>query len=369
MLRFVCCDATRRHFKLVHYDPEITRVTPGGVLKFSLVVPTYNGGRFLRACIASMRAQTYRDFDVLVLDDGSTDGTPDWIEALDDARIRVYHSAHVGIVANWNRALELPTNEFMAFVGQDDWLAPDYLETMASLIEENADATLYHARFRWLDAGGRETGVARAAPPREGAASWLGAQFGGQRDSWGSGYVWRSEDFARVGGMPDFPRLLFADDAIFLALMENGLKASSPEVCFGVRVHTHSTGRAAPWEDWLGALERYLPFLQRMAARDAEFARVLNQVAPAYFARQCRDFYVLSLAQTAKRGGRVGAALEPLCAALGQIAPERVNELRAFARSPVCRRRALVANNPLARGLYRAYLLARYREWRGKPLL
>ena len=341
--------------------------------KFSLLVPSYNGGRFLRACIGSIRAQNYPDFNVLVLDDGSTDGTPAWVESLNDPRISVHRSDHVGIVANWNRALELPKNEWMAFVGQDDLLDPNYLEVMAELIGRAPDARLFHARFRWVDARGRETGVARPAPFIESGAQWLGAQFGAQRDSWGSGYVWRSEDFARVGGMPAFPRLLYADDALFLALMEGGEKASAPEVCFSVRVHTHSTGRAAPWEDWLGALEKYIPFLQIMAARDAEFGRALERVGPEYFGRQCRDIYLLSLAQTAKRGGArrgapVGAALAPLCAALEPIAPQKVGELREFARGSACRSRVWIASNPLARGAYRAYLLGRYREWRGAPL-
>ena len=64
---------------------------------------------------------------------------------------------------------------------------------------------------------------------------------------------------------------------------------------------------------------------------------------------------------------QIGAALEPLCAALARIAPAKVGELRAFAASPACRRRVFIAANPLARGAYRAYLLGRYGEWRGAP--
>lgn len=338
------------------------------VPSFSLVVPTFNGGRFLRACLASILAQTYPDFNVLILDDGSTDGSTAWIESLGDPRVTVLRSGRIGIVANWNRALELPKNEFMAFIGQDDCLDPGYLQTMAALVESQPDAGLYHAGFRFVDARGQTIKVARPAPSWESGPAWLRAQFGGQRDSWGAGYVFRSADFARVGGIPDFPRLLFADDALWLSLMERGGVARADEVCFSIRVHTHSTGRAAPWENWLGALERYIPFLRDMAARDAEFARALGEVGPDYFLKQCRDFYVLSLAQTAKRGGLVGQALEPLCAALAQIAPTRVGELREFAASPACQRRAFIAANPLARGAYRAYLLARYGEWRGRPL-
>ena len=339
------------------------------ITAFTLVVPTFNGGRLLRACLESVLAQTYPHFDVLILDDGSTDGSLAWLQNLNDARVRLHRSDHVGIVANWNRALELPKQQFMGFLGQDDALDANYLQTMAELIEQHPDATLYHAGFRFVDAGNREVKVTQPAPALETGADWLRAHFRGARATWGAGYLWRSADFERGGGVPRFPRLLFADDALWLGLMENGFKASAPDVCFSIRLHTHSTGRAAPWEDWLGALELYLPFLQAMAARDAEFGRALGEVGPEYFLGQCRDFYLLSLAQFAKRGGAPpGAALEPLCAALNQIAPTKVAELRAFAASAACRKRVFIAANPLARGAYRAYLLLRYREWRGQPL-
>jgi glycosyltransferase involved in cell wall biosynthesis len=99
----------------------------------SICVPTYNGARYLAPCLESALAQTYEKFEVLVVDDASTDETVTVAErfAARDARVRVSRNAHnLGLVGNWGRCVELARGAWIKFLFQDDYLAPTCLATM-----------------------------------------------------------------------------------------------------------------------------------------------------------------------------------------------------------------------------------------------
>jgi glycosyltransferase involved in cell wall biosynthesis len=99
----------------------------------SVCIPTYNGSQFLRECIESILAQTFSNFELLVVDDRSSDNTFEIVEeyAARDSRIEVMRNPqNLGLVGNWNRCLELTKGEWIKFVFQDDLLAPDCLEKM-----------------------------------------------------------------------------------------------------------------------------------------------------------------------------------------------------------------------------------------------
>jgi glycosyltransferase involved in cell wall biosynthesis len=99
----------------------------------SICIPTYCGEEYLRECLDSVLAQTFSDFEVLIVDDQSTDNTFDLAEeyATRDSRIKVVrNSQNLGLVGNWNHCLELAKGEWIKFVFQDDLLAPECLEKM-----------------------------------------------------------------------------------------------------------------------------------------------------------------------------------------------------------------------------------------------
>ena len=172
-------------------------------VKFTLIIPSYNGGDYLQECVASIQAQTFADWTLAVLDDGSTDGSLEWLRGLEEPRLTLYLAPeHLGIVGNWARALEIPKAEFMTIIGQDDRLDPDYLTVMDALTTEHPDAGLYHAHFRFMDKRGGLMRPCRSLPTRETAAEYLTALFTGNRDTYGTGYLMRSARYEAVGGIP-----------------------------------------------------------------------------------------------------------------------------------------------------------------------
>jgi glycosyltransferase involved in cell wall biosynthesis len=108
----------------------------------SILTPVYNGQEFLRECIESILNQTYRNYEYIIVDNSSTDGTPGIIEryARADKRIRVYRNEKLlDIIANHNKAFSLisPTAKYCKVVSGDDWLFPECVAKMVTFAEAN----------------------------------------------------------------------------------------------------------------------------------------------------------------------------------------------------------------------------------------
>lgn len=114
-------------------------------LKLSLIIPVYNVAPYLDECLASACAQTYRDMEIILVDDGATDGSgaicDDW--RAKDSRIRVIHQPNGGVSAARNAGLDVCTGQLISFADGDDWLDGQlYEKLVACLAENDADAAM-----------------------------------------------------------------------------------------------------------------------------------------------------------------------------------------------------------------------------------
>ncbi len=331
--------------------------------RFTLIVPTYNGGEYLKECLASIRAQTETRFRVAVLDDGSTDGTLEWLRALDEPRLTVYPAPeHLGIVKNWARALSIPKAEFMTIVGQDDRLGSNYLSVMNALTQAYPDAGLYHAHFQFINSHGQVIRPCRPLPERETAAQYLQALFTGRRDTYGTGYLMRSARYEAVGGIPPFEKLLHADDALWMALMAGSYKATAAAQCFSCRLHPQSASGGTDWHSWLHALPPYASALCALAAHDPEFAAALEQYGAKHFAHWQRQIYILALTRATRRNQGVDPQARPLIAALAAQMPPclPLPPGEGFASGKPMQAREIINRFAATRMAYNAYVHLRY---------
>ena len=97
---------------------------------FSIIIPVYNNEYFLHRCIDSLLAQTYADFELVLIDDGSTDRSGKICDeyAEKDLRIKVFHTCNQGVSTARNLGLSAARGKYVNFVDSDDWVTPDYLE-------------------------------------------------------------------------------------------------------------------------------------------------------------------------------------------------------------------------------------------------
>lgn len=108
--------------------------------KISVIVPVYNSIDCLERCVRSICEQTYENLEILLVDDGSTDGTDKLCEKLaaQDSRIRTYHKKNGGASSTRNMGIGLASGEYLGFVDSDDYIEPDMYELMAAAMEEGS---------------------------------------------------------------------------------------------------------------------------------------------------------------------------------------------------------------------------------------
>ncbi len=107
---------------------------------FSIIVPVFNAGAYLDRAIASVRAQTWTDFELILVDDGSTDDAIGRASAIRDSRLRILRQANAGAPSALNRGLAAASGEHVAFLDADDFWAPSKLERHRQSFQAHPDA-------------------------------------------------------------------------------------------------------------------------------------------------------------------------------------------------------------------------------------
>lgn len=113
--------------------------------KLTIVVPVYNVKEYLQRCIDSILTQSFTDFELLLVDDGSTDGSGEMCDEIlkTDSRIKVVHKQNGGLSSARNTGIELGSGEYFTFVDSDDWIEPQMYEKMMETAEKhNADIVI-----------------------------------------------------------------------------------------------------------------------------------------------------------------------------------------------------------------------------------
>lgn len=117
-------------------------------MKFSVVIPLYNKENFIAQTLNSVLAQSFTDFEVLVINDCSTDGSEQIVKTFEDSRIQLIgHSKNSGLSASRNTGIKNARANYIAFIDADDLWKPDFLKSINYLIENYKEASLYATKY------------------------------------------------------------------------------------------------------------------------------------------------------------------------------------------------------------------------------
>lgn len=108
-------------------------------MKLSIIIPVYNVEQYLSACVESVIHQTIKDFEIILVDDGSTDTSGRLCDSFaeQDPRIRVLHKPNGGLMSAWKAGVEIAGGTYVGFVDSDDWVEPDMFFTLLETIERD----------------------------------------------------------------------------------------------------------------------------------------------------------------------------------------------------------------------------------------
>lgn len=164
--------------------------------KVSVIMSVYNGETYLHEAIDSILNQTFKDFEFVVIDDGSTDRSPDILESFDDRRMVVTHQDRRGLTKALNRAVSSAKGEYVARMDADDVSLPERLGQQVAFLDQHADVALLGCNFYEIDDSGAIVADKELVPENE-EIKWR-LLF---HNCYGhSTTIFRKDCFLRVGG-------------------------------------------------------------------------------------------------------------------------------------------------------------------------
>ncbi len=121
----------------------------------SVVLSTYNHMMYLPMCVDSILNQEYKDFEFIVINDGSTDDTASYLSTLKDDRIKlITHDQNQGIVISYNEGIKTAKGQYLTWVSSDNYYHSDFLIRLIEPLEKNSSKIFVYSAFKWMDESG-----------------------------------------------------------------------------------------------------------------------------------------------------------------------------------------------------------------------
>jgi glycosyltransferase involved in cell wall biosynthesis len=130
-------------------------------VKVSVIIPAYNGDCYISDAINSILQQSYKDYEIIVVDDGSSDRTKEILNSYGD-RIRYFSQKNQGVAAARNKGLEVAKGEYISFLDQDDYFLPDKLSLQVDLLDRQRDLAFVNSG--WQIVNDRGEGITAVEP-------------------------------------------------------------------------------------------------------------------------------------------------------------------------------------------------------------
>ena len=219
------------------------------MIKFFFFLPVHNGGIYLHQCVQSILSQSYKNFELIIFNNFSTDNSLDFLCDIRDPQIRVIDTKEkLDICDSWDNINKYTINnifceyDFMILVGHDDYFSKDYLKSILLLIENYPQASVYNTHFNLVDSNSKFIRRCKPFPKFLNYMDYLNLRCWNHIDIFGTGYAFRVNDFKLVGGINiTFPLLLFSDDLLFTKLSKLSFMVISDSTEYYYRVHNSTS--------------------------------------------------------------------------------------------------------------------------------
>lgn len=172
----------------------------------SVVIPLYNKEQSIASTLQTVLKQTYQDFEIVIVNDGSTDHSVEEVAKVPDPRIRLIHQSNAGVSAARNRGIAEARGEFVAFLDADDEWNPDYLKTQYKLTQKYPECSVFACNYEFKDAQGKVTPTIIRILPFKGEDGILSNYFEVASCShpplWTSAVMVKKNAIQSIGGFP-----------------------------------------------------------------------------------------------------------------------------------------------------------------------
>lgn len=164
-------------------------------MKYSVVIPLYNKQRYIKSTLQSVLAQTYTDYEVIVVDDGSTDVSLQEAERMQSDKIRVLHQENQGVAVARNTGIENAAGEYIAFLDADDKWNPSYLEEIDKIVQKYPQSDIFVSAYE-VDLGNGKKNLSEQLSAQDGCLPSYWATLSSKYD-----FVWTSATTIRKSAL------------------------------------------------------------------------------------------------------------------------------------------------------------------------
>lgn len=208
-------------------------------MKFSITIPAYKQ-KYLYEAIESCLAQTYKDFELIIVDDASPEDLKSVVDRFQDSRIRYYRNEKncgaLHVVDNWNICLGYTKGDYVVCMGDDDRLLPNCLEEYSKLIDKYPDLDIYHGMTEIIDENGNVTNMQEARPEREGMYSMISGRLRNSRLQYIGDWLFRRTALEQLNGYVNMPMAWGSDDLTAYTIAKNKGVANTQMPVFQYRI-------------------------------------------------------------------------------------------------------------------------------------
>ena len=233
-------------------------------MTITVVMPIYNSQRFLRSALESVVRQTFQEFELLAIDDGSTDASREILQTFraKDGRVKVIYQAHLGYAVALNTGIKNASHNLIAMMDGDDLMMPNRLERQLWFMETQADASLVCSYAYLIDIKDRIIGTSQTEVDVErGITEHAPRRFS---EIVNPSVLMRKEDILQIGGYRE--NFTFAPDRdLWTRLVTSGFKIKcQPEFLLGYRLHLGALSAHKMHQNALFATYSDVNFVRRL---------------------------------------------------------------------------------------------------------
>lgn len=205
--------------------------------KYSFVLPAFKA-TFLREALISILNQTYKDFELIIVNDASPEDLNSIVDSYHDERIQYYiNEKNVGghdLVAQWNSCISYAKGKYLILASDDDVYHLDFLEKMDVLIDKYPNVNVFRPRVQHMDANGHVRGESDFLDEYLSQIDFLYERYKGKVSSGLQYHIFNRNELVNIGGFVNFPTGWLSDDATVIRLAKNGV-VSHKEALFAFR--------------------------------------------------------------------------------------------------------------------------------------
>ena len=204
---------------------------------FSILIPAYKR-RFLKECIDSILNQSFKDFEVIIVNDASPEDLNSIVNSYDNSKIKYYENAQncgsLNVVDNWNKCLEYSQGDYIMCIGDDDFLMPDCLLRYSKAIACNQCADVFHCRSYIVDENSKAYSLTPSWPDHESVYDNIFHRIYHRREQFIGDFLYKRETLTNKGGFYKLPLAWASDDITsFIVMDEKGIiHINEPLFCY-----------------------------------------------------------------------------------------------------------------------------------------